>query len=120
MSTKPGATTWPCTSMALTGGIHKISNRGDLALANTKITGVPRRPGAIDDVSIGEHEIEGLGEDRRGKARRKKQARKNDRDDCLHAVSPELAEFECDATDDFPRQYRNPPNRIQAPSASHS
>ena len=71
-------------------------------------------------MAVGEHEIEGLGEDRRGKARRNKQARKNDRADWLHAVSPELAEFEGDATDDFARQYRNPPNTIQAARASHS
>ena len=40
--------------------VAQISDGGDLAAANADVAGVPRRAGAVDDVAVGDDEIEGL------------------------------------------------------------
>ena len=41
-------------------GIAKIANGGDLAAADADVAGVPRRAGAVDDVAVGDDDVEGL------------------------------------------------------------
>ena len=66
---KPGATTLPAASMVrLRGAAVEIADGGDFAVADADVAGVPGRAGAVDDVAVGDDEVEGwrLGERERG------------------------------------------------------
>ena len=60
MSMKPGATTLPAgVDRAFACGGGKIADGGDSAIANAEVSRVPRRAGAVDDVTVGDDEVEG-------------------------------------------------------------
>ena len=61
MSMKPGATTMPLASMVrLRWRSGEIADGGDLAVADAKIAGIPGRAGAVDDVAVGDDDVESL------------------------------------------------------------
>ena len=44
---------------ALARGRAKVADGGDSAVADTDVSGIPRRTGPIDDVAAGDHQVEG-------------------------------------------------------------
>ena len=66
---KPGATTLPAASIVrLRAAAERFPMAAILLAANADVTRVPGRAGAIDDVAVGDNEIEGrsLGESEMG------------------------------------------------------
>ena len=46
---------------ACAGRGGEVANGGDFSVADAEVTGVPRRAGAVDDVAVGDDEVEGGG-----------------------------------------------------------
>ena len=60
---KPGATTLPRgIDGALAGRGCEIADGGDVAVADADVAGIPGRAGAIDDVAVGDDEVESGGD----------------------------------------------------------
>ncbi len=45
----------------LRGAAGEIADGGDFAIADANVAGIPRRAGAIDDVAVGDDEVERAG-----------------------------------------------------------
>ena len=59
---KPGATTLPPASMVrLRGAAERLPMAAIFAVANADVSGIPRGAGAVDDVAVGDDDVEGVG-----------------------------------------------------------